>query len=41
MNGKIKVIYQSNNGNAANVVNHRADLFEIFGKGIVDETSIY
>ena len=41
MNGKIKVICQSHNGNAANVVNHGADLFEIFGKGIVDETSIY
>lgn len=41
MNDKIKLIYQSSNGNAANVVNHGADLFEIFDKGIVDETSIY
>ena len=37
VNGKIKIIYEANNGNVTSVVNHEADQLEIFGKDIVDE----
>ena len=36
-NGKIKIIYETNNGNVTSDVNHEADLLEIFGNDIVDE----
>ena len=41
VNGKIKTIYGANNGNVASVVNHEADLEEIFGKDIVGQISVY
>ena len=37
VNGKIKIIYEANNGTITSVVNHEADLLEIFGKGVVNE----
>ena len=36
-NGKIKITYEANNGNITSVVNHEEDLWEIFGKDIMDE----
>ena len=39
VNGKIKIIYEANNGNVTSVVNHKADLHEIFCKDLEDETN--
>ena len=37
VNGKIKITYEANNGNATSVLNHEEDLLEILGKDIMDE----
>ena len=37
VNGKIKITYEANNGNATSVLNHKEDLLEILGKDIMDE----
>ena len=34
VNGKIKITYETNNGNVTSMVNHEEDLLEIFGKDI-------